>query len=280
MRASNFSARLIFRLLGVIPLLGCWLGIAFADDSRLVELIKEGDAADAHSDSHAALAYFLEAEKLSPNDAAILVRISKQYSDLIDTTKPAAEAEKNARTALDYAKRAVELDPKLAKAHLSLAICYGKMTDFTDTKTKLEYSKEIRDETEKAIALDPTDDFAYHVLGRWNYGIASLSPALRFMVKIIYGGLPPASLEDAAKYLKKAAELAPQRIIHHQQLAIVYKALGKTDLAAKEWETVLTLHADDKADEAAQKQAREELKKHNPDTGAREPAGEVVNGNR
>ncbi len=232
------------------------------DDPQVAELIKQGDADDAHGDTRDAIARFHEADKLSPDNAAIIVRLSKEYSDLIAVTKPASEAGKVAQTSLDYAKRAVELNPKSAKAHLALAIGYGRMTDFTDNKTKLIYSKYIKEEAEKSLAIGPADDYAYHVLGRWNYGIASLNPVLKIMAKYIYGGLPDASMEDAAAYFKKATEIAPQRIIHHLELARTYTALGKTELADKEWETILTLHPANAEDEAAQKEARETLKKH------------------
>lgn len=231
------------------------------DDPRVADLIRQGDADDARGDTHAAITQFEAADKLSPGNAAIIIRLSKQYSDLIAVTKPASEAEKMAQTSLDYAKRAVELDPGSAKAHLALAIGYGRMTDFTDNKTKLIYSKLIKEEAEKSLAIDPKDDYTYHVLGRWNYGIASLNPVLKIMAKFVYGGLPEASMEDAASYFKKAIEIAPQRIIHHLELARTYTALGKTDLADKEWETILTLHAVNGEDEAAQKEAREVLKK-------------------
>lgn len=234
---------------------------SFAVEPQVEALVAQGDVEDGRANTRAALALFQEADKLSPNDPAILVRISKQYSDLIADAKPAGEAEKMAQTSLDYAKRAVALDPQNAKAHLSVAIGYGRMTDFTDNKTKLIYSKYTRDEAEKALELDPTDAYAYHVLGRWNYRIASLNTFMKLMAKYVYGGLPEASLDDAAKYLKKATELAPQRIIHHLELARTYKAMGKADLAAKEWETILTLHAINKEDETAQKEAREELKR-------------------
>jgi hypothetical protein len=267
MRLGGFSAVMAAAILCASP-----MAARAEDDPQTTELIKQGDASDARGYTHVAIAQFLAADKLSPNNAAIIVRLSKEYSDLIAVTKPASEAAKVAQISLDYAERAVELDPKSAKAHLELAVSYGRMTDFTDNKTKLIYSKYIKEEAEKSIAIDPTDDYAYHVLGRWNYGIASLNPVLKMMAKFIYGGLPDASMEDAAAYFKKATEIAPQRIIHHLELARTYTALGKTELADKEWSTILTLHPANAEDEAAQKEARETLKKREAEaTSAKTP---------
>jgi tetratricopeptide (TPR) repeat protein len=229
---------------------------AWADSPEVVALVTKGDAAEARGDMRGALALFRQAERLDADNAGVLLRISKQYSDLVGSTQPEELAQLTAEKALDYSKRAVAIEPKNAKARLSLAIAYGRLTDFVGNKTKLEYSKVIRDETAKSIELDPSDDFAWHVLGRWHFGVANVNGVLRAMAKLVYGGMPAASNEEAAKFLKKAAELAPQRIMHHAELAQVYKTMGKTDLAQQCWQNVLGIKAADTEDQKYQKQAR------------------------
>ncbi len=119
----------------------------------------------------------------------------------------------------------------------------------------------MKAEADRTLELDPMEDFAYHVLGRWNYAIATLNPILKLMAKFVYGGLPEASLEEAVKDYQKAIELAPQRVIHHHELARVYVALGEMDAARKEWETELTLKPEDNEGENDQKEARANLDK-------------------
>ncbi|HYR58859.1 MAG TPA: hypothetical protein VEO95_09530, partial [Chthoniobacteraceae bacterium] len=160
---------------------------------------------------------------------------------------------------LDYSQRAVELDPQNAKGRLSLAIAYGRLTDFVGNKVKLEYSKLIKDETLKSIDLDPSDDYAWHVLGRWHFGVANVGAVLKAMARLVYGGLPAASNEDAAKCLKKAIELAPQRILHHGELARVYQTMHRKELAQREWQIVLALPAVDKEDEKEKREAQAAL---------------------
>jgi Tfp pilus assembly protein PilF len=60
--------------------------------------------------------------------------------------------------------------------------------------------------------------------------------------------------------MKKAIELAPQRLIHHSELARIYKAMHKPDLATKEWQTILDLAVRDKGDEKDLAEARQELR--------------------
>jgi len=232
---------------------------ASADDPRLVALVKQGDAEQRQGHAQAALNSFLAAEAIDNRDVGVLLRISKQYEDLIAVTKPKEAAEQVAKKAFAYAQRAVEIDPKVAKAHLCLAVAYGRMTDFIGNKEKLEYSKIIKDETVKSIELDPTDDYAWHVLGCWHSGVANVNGMLKLLAKMVYGGMPPASNEEAVKCLKKACELAPQRIMHRSELARVYQLMGQKDLADKEWKIVISLPMQDKDDETDQAEARAAL---------------------
>ena len=239
---------ILLALLAVTP--------AMAEDPRLTALVKQGDAEERLGHTRAALSLFRSAEAIDNHNVGVLLRISKQYSDLIATTKPKEASEQVAQKALNYSQRAVDIDPKVAKAHLSLAVAYGRMTDFVGNKEKLEYSKVIKEQTEKSIELDATDDYAWHVLGRWHSGVANVNGVLKLMAKMVYGGMPPASNEDAIKCLKKATELAPKRIIHRSELARAYELMGRKDLAEKEWKIVLTMQPTDKEDEEDQADAR------------------------
>ncbi len=232
---------------------------ASAEDPRLTALVKQGDAEDHAGHTQAALTAFRAAEEIDNRNVGVLLRISKQYTDLIASTKPKEAAEQVAKKAFTYAQRAVELDPKVAKAHLSLAIAYGHMTDYIGNKEKLEYSKYIKDEASKSIELDPTDDYAWHVMGCWHSGVANVNGMLKLLAKMVYGGMPPASNEEAVRCLKKAIELSPQRMMHHSELARVYQFMGQKEQADKEWKIVLSLPAMDKEDESDQTDARTAL---------------------
>ncbi|SRR5581483_1571076 len=241
---------------------------AFAADPQLATLLQQGDAEVSQHNLRAALAHFQAAEKIEPNSIDVLLRIAQQESDLIANAKSPAEAQQLARSSLDHAQRAVALAQQNAKAHLSLAIAYGRLTDFENNRTKIEYSRYVKAEAEKAAALDPHEDYAYHVLGVWNCRVANLSRLMKFMARVIYGGVPEASNEEAVRNFQKAIELAPQRILHHQQLANVYTIMGKRDLAQKEWETILALPALNAEDEKAQVEAKAALATSFPSPGA------------
>lgn len=234
--------------------------LALAED-EVGELIKRGDVFDRQLKTSEALAQLVAADRLRPNDAEILYRIAKQHG--LSMTDYSGKAEKltAGRKALEFSKRAVAADPKNAKAHISLAISYGRVAPLLDNKTKIAYSKLVKEEADKALALDPTDDLSYHVVGVWHYELANLNGLLKAVAQVVYGKLPAASNEEAVKNLKKACELAPGKVAHHVELGRAYAAMGQKDLARASLNKGLNLPSREKDDEETKQRGRETLKR-------------------
>lgn len=90
--------------------------------------------------------------------------------------KSASEKRQLGEKALDAAQRAVTANPNNTQTHLSLAIVYGRIALDEPARRKVEMSRLIRQEAETAAHLDPKNDYAWHVLGRWNYELANFNP--------------------------------------------------------------------------------------------------------
>jgi len=234
-------------------------GLCAAED--FATLIKKGDAFDAALKTKEALAVYLEAEKLEPNDANLLHRIAKQYGESMDDVTSKADKKALGEKSLDYAKRAVAADPNNALAQLSAAVAHGRLATYLDNKTKIAYSKLVKEHVDKSLALDPNNDLAYHVLGVWQYEIANLNSFLRAIAKLIYGSIPAASNEDAVKSFQKAIALNPKRLANHVELGRTYMALGQKDPAKAELEKGLSMPNRQRDDEEVKQRAREALKK-------------------
>jgi tetratricopeptide (TPR) repeat protein len=108
------------------------------------------------------------------------------------------------------------------------------MTPLLGNKQAVEASRRIKTCAETAIKLNPRNDFAWHMLGRWHQELAQVSGVTRTLAQIVYGGLPSASLEEAKTCFEKAAALAPKRLIHAVELGRTYALLGKKD-EARQW---------------------------------------------
>ena len=200
-------------------------------------LIKQGDAFEARLENQKALDTYLAAEKLAPSNAEILRRIAQEYAELMADTNSDDEKRALGEKALDYAQQSVAADPNDAMAQLAMAVCYGRMAPLLDNKTKIAYSRLVKEYADKALALDPNNDLTYNVLGSWNYELASLNPVLRTLAGWIYGRLPDASYEEAARDFQKALALNPNRLANHIGLGRAYAAMGKATEAPRRTRT-------------------------------------------
>jgi len=244
-----------------------WLIIALSIAPALAQedyasLVKRGDELDAQLKTKEALAVYLEAEKLQPNDGELLYRIAKQYGESQNDVPSKDEKRSIGMKALDYSKRAIAADPKNAMAQLAVAVSYGRVAPYLDNKTKIAYSKLVKQHADKARELDPRgNDLVYHVLGAWNYELANLNSVLRAIAQLIYGKLPTASNEAAVENFKKAIELNPRRLANFVELGRAYAALGQEDEARTALEKGLSLPNRQRDDPETKNRARAALKK-------------------
>jgi tetratricopeptide (TPR) repeat protein len=211
-------------------------------------LIRKADQLDEQEQTDAAIGALKQAEKVSPNNPDLLIKLSQDYSAKIDAVKDRSEKLHFANLCLEYARKAVREAPDNSDAHVCLSIAYGKMTDFVDNKTKMEYSKVVRSEAEKALELNPKNDLASLILARWNFEMATLNPILKGFAQALYGQLPQASKEKAIEYFRRAIAAGPQRIVNHAAYAEALEAMGKTQEAKTEWSKVKQLKPADAED--------------------------------
>lgn len=246
-------------LLGLLSTAAFLSSTGAASEDAIAAAIRQGDAFDQQLKTKEALAAYLEAEKLGGSDADLFRKISREYALAMTDTNSKDEKLALGAKAVSAAQRAVATDPKNATAHLALAICYGRVAPLLGNKTKIAYSKLVKEHAEKSIALEGSDDYAYHVLGAWHYEMAGLNPVLRTVAKLIYGAFPPASYDDAVKNLKKAVALAPQRVAHRVELGRSYAAMGQTEVARAELNKGLALPSREKDDAESKQRAKQAL---------------------
>jgi Flp pilus assembly protein TadD len=225
------------------------------------DLIAKGDAFYAKLQAAAALKYYLPAEKLEPNNARLLVHISREYRHLMSDATSAQERLSLGSTAVNYARRAVAINPNDPEAHLALAISYGKLEPLQTNRQKFEAVHIIKDAVDKAIKLDPRNDLGWHVLGRWHEGLAQINPVMRALAQVAFGKLPDSTHEEAAACFQRAIALNPNRPMHYIELGVVYAQMGRTDEARRFTNTGLSMPNTDKDDSEIKRQGREVLAK-------------------
>lgn len=232
---------------------------AAASEAAGDDLLKRALAAEARLDSAAALELFLAAEARNPGEPFLLQKIARQYSDLIEDQADREERQRLARLALDYSERAVAARPDDPVNLLSVAISRGKLGLHSDVRTKVRFSRDVKDYALRALALDPDYAWAHHVLGRWHLEVAKLGMTARLVVTLFYGGLPPASYAEAITHLERAVQLEPTEAAHRIELGFAYAAVDRMEDARAAWQRGLDLPARAKHDAPAKERARAAL---------------------
>ena len=108
------------------------------------------------------------------------------------------------RKAYAMAQASAAANPKVSNEFLWLAAAAGRLALVAPTGERIRLSKVIKDNAERAIALDNTNGSAYMVLGAWHFYVSDLSWIQKNAAKAFYGGLPPATYQDAVSNLTKA----------------------------------------------------------------------------
>ena len=222
-------------------------------------LIANGDSLFSAFDNQGALEYYQKAYDLDSTNYEVCWKLSRGYVDVGETFEDDPRAEYYQKGNL-YGQKAVELNPDGAKGHLRLSIAIGRVALDAGAKERVRLSKEIKKEVDLAIKLDPNDDIAYHVLGRWNRKLANLSWIERGFANMFLGGVPEeASEENAAAAFKKAIEINPNYINHHLELGMTYEMMDMEEEAIAEYQKCLNLPKSSAADDGHKATAKEKL---------------------
>ena len=230
-----------------------------AQSSPFDEFIRQGDVHDQAFEPDNALSYYLKAERLAPDNASLLVKMARQHVYRMDDLQQKTDKKEAARRALAYAQRAVAAAPETGDPHLSVAICYGKLTPLVGTREQINISSKLKAAAEKALQYDPQNDYAWHLLGRWHQTLAGVGGIKRSIAKLVYGGLPKASYDEAVKCFKRAIKLKPNRLIHPLELGRTYTAMER-EREARAWITkALDMPETEKDDPETKRRGRETL---------------------
>jgi tetratricopeptide (TPR) repeat protein len=223
--------------------------------------IEKGKIFEKKFQATEALPCYLAAEKLEPKNPRILVRIARQYRWLMTDAAAKDEKLRLGHIALEYSERAAEAGPQDPEAQLATGITLGKMLPYMSSKDQITASPRIKESVDKTLQLDPRDDTAWHILGRWNRVLADVNTLKRALAGMLYGGLPKGSIEEAEHAMRKAIELNPNRLMHYIELGRVYAQMGRKDEARYYINKGLAMPDAEKDDPETKQRGRETLAK-------------------
>jgi tetratricopeptide (TPR) repeat protein len=225
-------------------------------------LMTMGDQAFSAFDNKSALDYYSKIVNQDSTNYEALWKLSRAYVDVGETLSKKEQRKAYYKNAEKAAQKATEIDPEGAKGFLYLSVAIGRVALDAGKKEQVQLSKDVKAAVDKSLELDPNDDIAWHVLGRWHRKMATLNWVQRNFANIFLGGVPKeASVEASAECFQKAIELNPGHINHYLELGLTYEELKMKDKAIAMYEELLQLPKQDADDDEYKKQAEERLKK-------------------
>jgi tetratricopeptide (TPR) repeat protein len=222
--------------------------------------LKNGDDLYDKNDYNSAIAQYNLALDAKAGDYGALWRLSRAYRDRGEIAKNKDQEKSDYLAAERYARQAIAASPNSTEGHAQLAAALGRVALFEGGRKKVELSKEVRAEAEKAVEIDPDNDGANHILGRWHYEVQNLSGVERFFANLLFGGLPEASYQKAIAYFEKAIQVKPDAVNNHYELARTLIKVENWERARQELKTVLDLPSSDPEDLSLKDRAQKLLK--------------------
>jgi tetratricopeptide (TPR) repeat protein len=218
---------------------GCAFSVALARTAE--EALAEGDQSYAAARLEDARRAYAEAVQASSGNVNALCRLSRTESELGELQK-GDEQRRTWADAVSHARDAVRVAGESAEPHVWLAVALGRQALREGPRAKLALSKEIKSETDLALARDPANGRAWHVLAVWNSKIAGLSAFDRVVANSVLGGVPKgASYANAAQAFEKAIALEPQYVNHHVEYGRLLREMGRKADARRELEKAIAL---------------------------------------
>jgi len=166
-----------------------------------------------------------------------------------------------AAKAVWISKKALYSHPDVCLAHVCHATNLGRLSMFSENKERVKIAGEVRERALSGLALDPNDDLAHHLLGRWEFEMACVGPMIRAFAKMLFGDMGTGSFERATRCFEIAADRAPHRLIHRVMLAKAYMKTNRKDDALEQLHRAMRLQVEDMCALCERKDGIEMLKK-------------------
>jgi tetratricopeptide (TPR) repeat protein len=226
---------------------GMLLAASMAGAQTAAEHIALGDKEYVAMNATAALQHYEEAIKLEPNNYEALWKASRSDVDLGSYERNDEKRELYFRNAELYSRRAVAANPGDAEGHFNLARSLGKNALSQGPRARIKYAKDVRNEALECLKIDPKQAGCLHVMGMWNAEVMRLNGFTRMMAKNFLGGqiFGSASWSEARRYMEASVAAEPNRIVHHVDLAGVYRDMGDKAKARAEYQAAIKLPNED-----------------------------------
>lgn len=157
-----------------------------------------------------------------PDEVELLWRLAQHAINDGDGTTDSKAKERHYRKSVQYAEAAVAADERNATAWAYLAAAHGSYAMFAGGKEKVKLANKIRDQLERALALDPNNEVAHTIYGTWHREVAEVGWIERQLANMFLGSMPDGSIDGSIRHLKAAVKAGPNVLRHRFELGLTY----------------------------------------------------------
>jgi hypothetical protein len=213
----------------------------FSFSQSVSALIQDAGQQESAFRENEAFLRYAEVLRLEPDNLIALCKCSELSSRIGARQSDKEKMREYFVAARNYASRALRRDSLSSDANFVMALCLGRLSLIAGTRERIKLARDIKKYAEISIRLDPSNFKPYHVLGKWNFEVSNLNVAEKSIAKIIYGGLPAASLKQSIYYFEKSRNLNPAFLLNYLELARAYHRSSNDKKAMELLHTVLAL---------------------------------------
>jgi tetratricopeptide (TPR) repeat protein len=145
--------------------------------------------------------------------------------------------------AVDAARQCIQLNEKDSNGHTWLGAALGNIAAYEGSKSKVRLCTTIKQELERALALNPQDDIALSILGSFYRALANITWVERTLANTFLGSLPKGGFSEGEAAFRKAIQLSPGTLRHWFELGLLYQEWGKRTQATQIFQAARKLPA-------------------------------------
>ncbi|WP_295117301.1 hypothetical protein [uncultured Chitinophaga sp.] len=199
------------------------LAVAFSVHAQTVEELQaEAQTLEKQMKEADALAKYRDILKIQPANVPAMVQASLLAVREGYRQKDKAAKQTYYTEAKTLAEQALAADASNAEANFAMAVVLGRIGLISGAKEKVASAKEVKKYADLALKFKPDYPEVYHLLGKWNFELANLSSIEKTAAKVLFGGVPPGTIQDAIANYEKCRKLKPAYVINWYDLAIAY----------------------------------------------------------
>lgn len=183
-----------------------------SEAAKLEKNLKEKEALDVYQ----------SILKIQPDQIDALCKSAELTARIGDRLRSKEQKSTYFHTAKSFAEKALAQKQNFAEAYYVMAYTSLKLAAVSRTKEKAGYLRDVKFSTDSALLFNPNHAGALYVLGKWNMETLNLNTAEKAAIKVIFGGMPQASLEKAIDEFEKSRHANQWMIVTYLDLAKAY----------------------------------------------------------